>query len=199
MVILAFFSCAPEEAVKTCAEADTTVADDAVLDLGFTVMDLVASANLESVAVNTLQGQSLTIALSVLRAEGDAVLVDKTIETEIISEGGPGRSVTYEFNDGCRDEVTVPVTVALTDEAGAVNIQAEGTLYTADDGTMYTGVTLDAAFDPVASTLPSGYHGYPTVGALHVLFLADLDPELTVWVTMADGAQEARLSTPGRL
>lgn len=198
MLLLAFFACGPEELVKTCSEVETVVADDVELDLGFTVADLVSDANLDALPVNNLQGERLTISLAVNRGEGDAALVDKTIETESLSGVGPSQHITYEFNDGCMDEVTVPVSVTLLDDAGTVNIQAEGTLYTADDGTMYSGVTLEASFDPATSTFPVGFRADPAFGSLFALFPPDYEPTLTVWITAADGAQEAVISTPGR-
>lgn len=194
-MLLLLLACGPNEIVRTCTAEDRLVADDAVLDLGFSVAELIAETNLGALDLVDLRGDAWTVDLAVARGEGEATLVDKTIVDEDQGGSGPSTSITYTFNDGCMDELTVPVSVALT--ADGVDIRATGTLYTADDGTMGTGVTLDAIFDAATSTFPPGLHDDPVAGALAATLFAGSNPTMAVWITEADGTREAVLSTPG--
>lgn len=187
-----------KQIVRSCAEAEEApVADDVMLDLGFSVSDLVQEASPGAIDLYDLDGRLRSVQLSVTRGEGDALLVDKTIEDDVTPGIGSSTSITFDFNDGCTDELTVPIVATLTSTDGEIDVRATGTLYTFDDGTMNTGVTLSASFDPALTTYPPGFHADPVSGLIRATLLREPDPTLAVWVTSSDGAQEAVLSTPG--
>lgn len=196
LVFLVLAGCG-RQIVRSCAEAgEAPVPDDVRLDLGFTVSDLVQAASLGAMDLNDLDGTLRSVQLSVTRGEGDALLVDKTIEDDVTPGLGSSTSITQVFDGGCTDELTVPIVATLTSTDGEVDVWATGTLYTFDDGTVNTGVTLSASFDPAVSTYPPGFHPDPVSGLIRAT-LREPDPTLAVWVTSSDGAQEAALSTPG--
>lgn len=188
-MILVLLACSTE-LVKTCSEVETTVSADTTLDLGFTPAELVAKTNVRSLTMYDLGGEPHEVEISATLGAGDIALVDKTI----VDEGDPDASrITYTFNDGCLDEITVPVDVSLVGEDIAVD--AVGTVYSADDGQMGTGSTVDAAFDPAASTFPPGFHADPVDGVLIGASVPGWAPSFKLWVTAADGTREAVLST----
>lgn len=188
--MLLLFAACSNELVRTCSEVETTTTADAMLDLGFTPADLVAGSNIHSLTMYDLAGEPHGVEISATLGAGDIALVDKTI----VDEGDPDASyITVTFNDGCLDEVTVPVDVSLAGEG--VEIEATGTVFSADDGQMGTGSTIDGTFDPATSLFPPGFHAGPVDGVVVGAFAPSWAPSLKVWVTAADGTREAVLST----
>ena len=194
-MILLLAACGPIEVTKTCSETEVTVASETMLDLGFTPAQLAETMNLRSLTMYDLGGEAHEVDVGVGVTEGAILLTDKTIDKEVTGGAGPNRSITVEFTDGCTDELTVPVAIKLTDVD--IDLTAIGTLYTSDDGNMGTGTKLEGTFDPAASTFPPGFHTGPSAGVLRGWRVAGGEPTLAVWVTAADGVEEAVLSTEG--
>lgn len=188
-MILVLLACS-NELVRTCSEVETTVSADTTLDLGFTPTELVAKTNARSLTMFDLAGAPHDVEIRVTLGAGAIELVDKTF----VDEGDPdATSITYAGDPGCMDEVTVPIELSLIGEGVAVD--AVGTVYSADDGQMGTGSRVDATFDPAASTFPPGFHTDPVDGVLVGASAPGWAPSFKLWVTAADGTQEAVLST----
>lgn len=178
----------------TCLEdAPRDVAADEALDFGGTLADLVATVDATTLDTYDLAGATHRIDVSATPS-GDASLVDRELHEEIVHRGGQNQAITYLFEGTCADEVTAPLTLTLTDGDGLVAIEATATLVTTEDGTDLV-TAIDGTFDPATATFPAGFHADPTDGAVFLDLSSAAAPRLDVWVTAADGAQEAVLSS----
>lgn len=196
MFVWLVLACSPTEITATCArEAGAVEEEDTELDLGFSVAELVADSSERSFELVDLAAGIHAVTLTVSRTADEATLVDATVEEEVTKAGDEGTLITADFDGACVDELTVPVVVELADDAGAIDIAAEGTLWTDDDGERGTGVLLDAQFDPLDSVLPPGFHPGPVSGRVLGTLLTGVGPGVVVWVVAEDGAHEAVLAT----
>ncbi len=193
LTLLLLAGCA-KTVTETCSVDSGTVTDDQALDLGGTVVEFVASVG-RGLALQDEDGNPVYVDLVATRTADPAALVDKTVE-KTTTGFGPNTNVTITFEDGCTDELTAPVAVALTDDAATVDIVAVGTV--ANDPDTEQELTLDATFDPAASVYPPVADPSPVSGRLlGRLSSGTQDPTFTVWLISADGTQEAVVSTPG--
>lgn len=197
MFLLLTIACT-EQVEQTCIEDPPRVlATDEALDFGGTLDDLVAAVDSASFAVYDLAGATHLLDAALVLT-GDATLVDREVHEEIVRPGGPNRSITWLVDGTCYDEVSAPVTLTLADADGLVAIEAEATL-TATEGGFGIVTAVDGGFDPAAATFPAGFHDDPTEAEVLLDLASDVDPHLVVWVTAADGAEEAVLTTWGQL
>ncbi len=142
---------------KDCQTTSTTnLGDDEVSALGFSAADLLSvGAGLRTVPGTLEDGTAVTATLDGVRGDGEATFTETEIVTTRVPNGMLWGETSYDMAIICRNTLSVPITLSVSSDDGAIDYSEAGTV-SANDGSLLDFVSLDSSVAPAdASGLPT--------------------------------------------